>query len=651
MFFYFDFEMETNSEHIRNFVIIAHIDHGKSTLADRFLELTGTIEKRKMREQFLDQMDLEREKGITIKMQPVRMIYRPAASVNRPRGGLDKNDKNVFGEQSDSSSKAIHQAKRSYILNLIDTPGHADFAYEVSRSLAAVEGALLLVDATQGIQAQTIANFYLAKQEGLVIIPVINKIDLPAAEVSKAEDEIIALAGCGRGDILKVSAKTGEGVEEALRAVIRRVPPPTSSRHAATASHRARALIFDSHFDSFRGIIAHVRLFAGKLSRGGSILMLASDSRAEIMELGFFSPALAQTPSLSAGEIGYVATGLKDTGLVRVGDTVIGGESGDGGREPLPGYREPQPVVFASFYPAEADDYEKLSDALCKIKLNDAAIVFEPEASDALGRGFRAGFLGMLHMEIAQERILREYGLSVIATMPSVMYRLNAPGGKTEYVYSASRFPDRTGNAEVAEPWVALEIVTPQKFLGGAMRVLEMTRGAYVGQQYLGADRLMIVYEVPLKDILIDFADNLKSVTEGYASFHYEALDYRPGDLVRIDTLVAGAREESLARVEAKSESYRIGKSVVSRLKDLLPRQLFPVSLQAVVENRVIARETIPAMKKDVTGYLYGGDRTRKMKLWKKQQRGKKRLEARGAGRVEISPDVFRKLLRREGSS
>lgn len=600
-------------EHIRNFVIIAHVDHGKSTLADRFLELTGTVEPRRMQPQYLDRMDLERERGITIKMQPVRMRWRAS------------------GEE--------------YILNLIDTPGHADFAYEVSRALAAVEGAILLVDAAQGVEAQTVANFELARREGLALIPVLNKIDLRTARLDETAAELGALVGCDPGAIRRISAKTGQGVPELLDAVTRQVPPP----RAAAAGAPARGLVFDSHFDAFRGVVAHVRVVDGSFARGQPLLMLASASRAVAAEVGYFAPAPQPTERLESGEIGYLATGLKEPETVRVGDTVttvkseIRNKKSDIGRvEALAGYREPEPVVFASAYPEDADEYPKLLDGLKKVRLSDAALSFAPEASEALGRGFRLGCLGMLHLEIVSERLRREHGVALIMTVPSVAYRVRRQGG-TETVASAAHFPD---GAQAEEPWVRLEVLTPLAALGAVSTLLgAATRGRFLGQDHLGAERVALRYEAPLADILTDFADDLKSVSAGYASFSYELAGYRPADLLRLNVLVAGQAEPALARVVAREAAYREGRAIVGRLKELLPRQVFAVPVQASAGGRVIARETVPALKKNVTGYLYGGDRTRKMKLWAKQKRGQARL--RHSGRVEIPADVFRRLLAR----
>lgn len=629
---------------IRNFAIISHVDHGKSTLADRFLELTGTVEARKMHPQYLDQMDLEQERGITIKMQPVRMLWHPKVPSSKdqiPNKFQNSNSSNSERLELGALNLALANLAQEFVLNLIDTPGHADFSYEVSRALAAVEGAILLVDATQGVQAQTLAVLHVAQEEDLCIIPVINKIDLAGAMIHEAVEELVAVVGCAPGDVLKISAKTGEGVREVLEAIIERIPPPDEGRHP-----RSRALIFDSHFNAFRGVIAHVRVFDGAFSRGDAVRTCATRAAAEILELGYFTPALKEAERLAAGAIGYIATGLKEPDAIRVGDTITEFKYLNieiSKVEPLPGYREPTPMVFASIYPEDADEYERLLDALKKIKLNDAALSFEPEASDALGRGFRAGFLGMLHMEIVGERLKREYGLRMIVTTPSVAYRVAHPDGREGFVYSAARFPDLRDGIIAKEPWVRLDVVTPPKFLGNVMRLLVHTRGKYVRQDSVGLERLTIVYEVPLKDILTDFFDRLKSVSEGYASFGYELLEYRRGDLVRLDILVAGEREEALSQVVPSERAYHEGRAVAEKLKTLLPKQLFPVSIQACLGGRVIARETIPALRKDVTGYLYGGDRTRKMKLWKKQKRGKKRLEAEG--RIEIPPHVYLELM------
>lgn len=621
------------------------------------MELTGTIEKRKMREQFLDMHPLEKERGITIKMQPVRMIFRPKMQ----KANIKMQSDNLKFKTNPPLADTKIFTFDFYILNLIDTPGHVDFSYEVSRALAAVEGAILLVDATKGIQAQTLAHLHLAQKERLTIIPVINKIDLPSAEVEKTEKELkTILPGFSEASALnsemsppkvfRISAKTGEGVEELLRAVVETIPPPrTATDITWTAADRPqlsavlRALVFDSLFDPYLGIIAFVRIFEGRVSRGEKIRFLATGAEAEALEIGIFSPERTPRDGLSAGEIGYIATGIKEPEKVRVGDTITA--QGLSAVQALPGYQEPKPMVFASLYPKDADEYEKLRDALKKIKLNDASIFFEPESSDALGRGFRVGFLGMLHMEIIGERIRREYGLEVIFSSPSVAYLIKKSRGGDEYVYSASRLPEEHLIAEIQEPWVKVEIITPQKFLGSVLKLLQSTRGNYLSQNYLGSERLAITYEAPLKDILTDFFDKLKSVTEGYGSLGYEWLEYRKGDLSRLDVLIAGEKKEALSDIVPRQKVYEEGRRIVEKLKELLPKQLFSVSIQASSGGRIIARETLPALKKDVTGYLYGGDRTRKMKLWKKQQKGKQKLKE--MGRVEIPPEVFLKMLKR----
>ncbi|MBI2056028.1 MAG: elongation factor 4 [Candidatus Sungbacteria bacterium] len=599
---------------IRNFCILAHIDHGKSTLADRLLELTGTVEKRKMHAQYLDQMELEQEKGITIKMQPVRMRW--------------------------------NSGNTEFILNLIDTPGHVDFTYEVSRALAAVEGAILLVDATQGVQAQTIANLHLAEQEGLAIIPVINKIDLPSAEIEKAEEELETLLAISRDSILKVSAKDGTGVENLLRHLAERVPPPKS----ADPDARLRALIFDSQYDPYQGVVAHVRVIDGTVRAGGKIEFMASDAECEAMEVGVFLPGRISSEVLGPGEIGYIATGIKEPEQVRVGDTITsltfkGGDRPTGDIEPLSGYREPNPVVFASVFPENQDDYEALRESLKKLKLNDAALSFEPEQSGALGRGFRTGFLGMLHMEIISERLQREYGLKLIFSNPSVSFRVRARDGKEEVIYSAAKLPSAHEVESLEEPWVLVEVVTPERFLGILTTLVSDREGYIVETSSVSGGRLLIKFEAPLREIVVDFYDTLKSVSQGFASMAYEWLGWRKGDLVRLDILVAGEKVSSFSEIVPREKVYYIARERVAKLKELLPRELFQISLQAETDGRIIARETITALKKDVTGYMYGGDRTRKMKLWKKQQRGKERLKS--MGRVEIPPDVFLKMLKK----
>jgi len=625
---------------IRNFCIVAHIDHGKSTLADRFLELTGTIEKRKMKEQYLDTMDLERERGITIKLQPVRMEYR-MQNVN-------------IKNQNDNEKFKINPAERDtkilnfdfYILNLIDTPGHVDFSYEVSRSLAAVEGAILLVDATKGVQAQTLANLYLAQQQGLVIVPAINKIDLPGARVEAVEQEIREILGQGGQDaqIYKISGKEGTGVEELLQAVIAKVPPP-----AIDAQKHFRALVFDSNYDSYKGVLAYVRMVDGEIKRGDKIIFKASGARAEVLEAGIFTPALESTEKLSAGEIGYIATGLKEVALCRVGDTIAHWPLASK-LESLSGYKEPKPMVFASFYPAvlekqEAQDYNLLRDALSKLKLSDAALVFEPESSDALGRGFKCGFLGMLHLEIVSERLRREYGLELIVTTPSVVYQVKEKNGQELIVYSPQQLPDASRIDEIREPWVKLEVISPSEYLGVVMKLLQTIGGIYLDTQYLGTQRVVIFYEAPLREIIVDFYDKLKSATAGYASMGYELIGWREDDLVRLDILIAQEAVEAFSRIIPRHKAASEGRVIVEKLKEILPPQMFAVALQATVGGKIVAREDLAARRKDVTAKLYGGDVTRKNKLLDKQKKGKKKMRDRGS--INIPQDVFLKVLRK----
>lgn len=631
--------MEYSSNHIRNFVIIAHVDHGKSTLADRFLELTGTVEKRKMREQFLDQMDLEREKGITIKMQPVRMVYK-----------LTTNDQQLTTNRKSSVvSRELSNSGQEFVLNLIDTPGHVDFAYEVSRALAAVEGAVLLVDGTQGVQAQTVANMMLAKKENLFIIPAINKIDLASCQIEETRKELKQLLSCSDNDINLISGKTGEGVRELLENIIAKIPPPRGEREAPL-----RALIFDSQFDNYKGVIAHVRIVDGQMLSRQKVKLAQTGAGFEVLEVGVFHPALGPTAQLSAGEIGYAASGLKEPQKIRAGDTItklnIKNQISKIAEEltvteALPGYQEPKPMVFASVYPENADDYELFRDALQKLKLNDASLFFEPESSLALGRGFRMGFLGLLHLEIAGQRLEREYGLRLIFSTPSVSYRIKMRDGKAETLYSAAKFPESRDIVEITEPWAGLTIITSDKYIGTTMQLLQGVRGKYIKQEHLGVGRVEIKYEAPLAEIIVDFYDRLKAATEGYGSMSYELIDFRPGNLVKLDILIAGALHEAFSAIVPKDNAYAEGRRLTKKLKELLPRALFPVAIQASIGGDVIARETLTALKKDVTGYLYGGDRTRKMKLWKKQQKGKKRLKE--MGRVEIPTEVFLKMLKK----
>lgn len=599
-------------QNIRNFCIIAHIDHGKSTLADRFLELTGTIEKRKMKEQVLDQMELERERGITIKLQPVTMNYK------------------LNG--------------RDYQLNLIDTPGHVDFSYEVSRSLAAVEGAILLVDATKGVQAQTLANLQLALNQKLTIVPALNKIDLPSAKIEEAELEVRAtleslMGEKFDGEVFKISGKTGQGVAELLEAVIAKVSAPQ------TKEQNLQALIFDSAYDAFKGVIAYVRLFGGEIKAGQKIKMAAFKKEVEVLEVGLFRPMLFKTSSLGAGQIGYVATGLKDISFCRVGDTIV---SPVESAPALPGYKEPSPMVFASFYPAgEDDDFDILKDALAKLSLSDSSLTFELESSEALGRGFKCGFLGMLHLEIVSERLKREYSLELLITTPSVAYEIleKTRGAEPKTIKTAQEMPDVHLLEYIKEPWVKLEIITPASFMGAVMKLAEGSSCVFLNTTYLSQERVVLEYEVPLREIIVDFYDKLKSVSSGYASMSYELIGYREADLVRLDVLIAGEMVEAFSRVVPKKKAESEGRALVERLKEIIPKQMFAVALQAVLGGKIIARETISAMRKDVTGYLYGGDVTRKRKLLEKQKKGKKKMKT--LGKVNIPQDVFLKALKK----
>jgi len=586
---------------IRNFCIISHVDHGKSTLADRLLELTETVETRKMHSQFLDMMDLEQEKGITIKLQPVKMEYD------------------------------------GYILNLIDTPGHVDFGYEVSRSLAAVEGAVLLVDVSQGVQAQTLANLHLAQKQGLTIIPVANKIDLPHAQVEKTIKEMSQLLEVKEEDIIKTSSKQGTNIEEVLEAIIKRIPSPKGD-----SEKPLRALIFDSKYDSYKGVLAYVRIVDGQIKSGDKIMMAVSKNKTEVIEVGVFKPEMSKIDLLATGQIGYVATGLKDVNQCRVGDTIT---SQDKKTELLPGYQEPKPMVFASFYPADADDHDSLKDGLDKLELNDAALHYEPESCEGLGRGFRCGFLGMLHLEIILERLKREYQLDLIVTTPSVSYQIIGSDKKQYLISSANDLMDMNRIEQIKEPWVDLEVITPNQYLGQVMKLLEAIRGDYKDTQYLSPERVLVKYQVPLNEIIIDFYDKLKNSTAGYASMNYQMIDYRVGDLVKMDILVANENVEAFSRIIHKEKAQSEGRALVKKLKEVIPKHLFAVSLQASVNGNVIARETISAMRKDVTGYLYGGDYSRKKKLLEKQKKGKKKMKA--LGKIDIPQEVFFKVLKK----
>lgn len=586
---------------IRNFCIIAHIDHGKSTLADRLLELTGTVAARDMKEQLLDKMDLEREKGITIKLAPVRMNYR------------------------------------DYELNLIDTPGHVDFSYEVSRSLAACEGALLVVDATQGIQAQTMANVYLAIAANLTLIPVINKIDLPAADTAKATAEIISLLGCKKEDILMISAKTGQGVERVLERIIEVIPPPKVDLQAPT-----RALIFDSYFDDFRGVILYVRVVDGQLSKGDGIQMLATNAAGNALEVGALRPGLKPMAKLSSGEIGYVVTNLKSAREAHVGDTMT--LSARPALQPLPGYQKVLPFVYAGFFPESNEDYQALKSAVERLALNDSALSFTTESSPVLGFGLRIGFLGLLHLDIVRERLEREYGLNLVITNPSTDYHVVLTSREEIDIKSASELPDLTLVQEIREPWVKGEIVLPKEYVGPVLGLIVAKRGRQNNLSYVD-EQALISFEAPLANLLTDFYDQLKSLTSGYGSFNYELDDYRAGELRRLDFLIAGERIDALSVMSHKSEIESLARITLSKLKNIIPRQNFKVSLQAATGGKIISREDISAFRKDVTVGLYGGDVTRKRKVLEKQKRGKRRLKR--FGKVDIPAEAFFVMMQR----
>ncbi|MGB2798611.1 MAG: translation elongation factor 4 [Dehalococcoidia bacterium] len=605
--------------HIRNFCIVAHIDHGKSTLADRLLELTGTIGEREMREQFLDQMELERERGITIKASAVRMTYRASD-----------------GE--------------TYQLNLIDTPGHVDFAYEVSRSLAACEGAILVVDASQGIEAQTLANVYIALEHNLVLIPVVNKIDLSIAQPEKVAKEMESITGFLPEEAIFASAKEGIGTKDILEAIIRRIPPPKGNTQNAL-----RALIFDSKYDSYRGVIAYLRVVDGVVSKGRRLRLMSSRKTFEALEVGIFKPWLTPVETLGVGEVGYIATGLKNVGECRVGDTVTLEENT--AVEPLPGYRPAKPMVFAGLYPLEGDDYPLLRDALEKLNLNDASLIYEPETSAALGFGFRCGFLGTLHMDIVGERLRREYGLELLATAPSVAYQVATANGWELTVDNPSKLPSMGEVQEIREPWMTVSIITPSRYIGTVMELLRERRGEYKEMQHFqreahqplessSDERVLLQYEIPLAEVIVDFYDQLKSRTQGYASMDYNFSSYRPARLVKLDILVNKQPVDVLSFIVPADNAYRQGRALVEKLKRLIPRQLFDVAVQAAIGNRVIAKETIRALRKDVTAKCYGGDVTRKRKLLEKQAAGKKRMKK--MGRVEIPPEAFMDVLKLE---
>ena len=596
-----------SSETIRNFCIIAHVDHGKSTLADRMLQLTNTVSDRDMVEQVLDTMDLEREKGVTIKASAVRMKYSHGEKV--------------------------------YELNLIDTPGHVDFNYEVSRALEACEGAVLVVDATQGIQAQTLANLYLAIEANLTILPVINKIDLPSAHADEVATDLEALLGVPANSILRVSAKEGVNVDKVLEKIVEVIPAPREAD-----SEELKALIFDSHYDSYKGVVAYVRVFSGVMSGTAILRLMATSAELRPVEIGYFSPGMIPVAELHSGEVGYVATGLKTVRECRVGDTITLASAP--ASAPLPGYRHPKPMVYAGIYPVEGEDYEALKEALEKLQLNDASLVYEPETSQALNFGFRCGFLGLFHMEIIQERIEREYDLDIVVTAPSVEYEVHLLNGDLQIVDSPARLPEEAQIEAIKEPWMRLEIITPTEFYGTIMILAKERRGIFVSQDYPAPNRVQLNYDIPLSELIVDFFDELKSRTRGYASMDYHFLEYREGNLVKLEVLVDNEPVDALAAIVHKEDAYHKGQALVSKLKRLIPRQLFDVAIQASASGRVISRANVKALRKDVLAKCYGGDITRKKKLLEKQKRGKRRMKM--VGNVEIPQEAFMAVLKLE---
>lgn len=590
---------------IRNFSIIAHIDHGKSTLADRLLQATGTVKSREMKEQFLDNMDLERERGITIKLQAARMDYTA-------HDGLD------------------------YVLNLIDTPGHVDFSYEVSRSLAACEGALLVVDASQGVEAQTLANVYLALENNLEIIPVLNKIDLPSAEPERIAAEIEELIGLDCTEAVRASAKEGIGVPEILEEIVKKVPAPPD-----TLDLPLRSLIFDSYYDAYRGVVVYFRVMDGTVKKGDRVRFMASGQEYEIDEIGVLAPNQIQVESLHAGEVGYLAAAIKRVEHARVGDTIT--SAINPAAEALPGYVEAKPMVFCGMFPTDADQFEDLREALEKLKLNDAALNYEPESSNAMGFGFRCGFLGLLHMEIVQERLEREYNLDLIVTAPSVIYRVTRIKGEVELIDNPSELPNPQEREKIEEPYVKLDIMTPQGYIGTLMELCETRRGIYVDMKYITKERATLTYEVPLAEIVTDFFDQMKSRTKGYASMEYEVIGYRENDLVKVDILVNDEPVDALACIAHRDKAYHLGKNLVSKLKELIPRHQFQIPVQAAIGTKILARENIPAMRKNVLSKCYGGDVSRKKKLLEKQKEGKKRMKSIGV--VDVPQEAFMAIL------
>ncbi len=597
--------MEMGAGHIRNFCIIAHIDHGKSTLADRLLEQTHTVAGRDMQEQVLDSMDLERERGITIKSHAVRMNY-PA------RDG------------------------KTYILNLIDTPGHVDFSYEVSRALNACEGAILVVDAAQGIEAQTISNLYLAVDQGLEIIPVLNKIDLPSARPDLVGQSIVDLIGGSPEEVMAVSGKTGDGVAELLEAIVHRIPSPKGLHEAPL-----KALIFDSVFNTYRGAVVYCRLFEGTLRKGDEIRFMSNGKRYLAEEIGVLRPGMVPVDELKAGEVGYVIGSVKDVRDTRVGDTVT--LNRNPASEPVPGFREAKPMVFSGVYPTIADDFEDLRSSIERLQLNDAALTFEPETSNALGFGFRVGFLGLLHMEIVQERLEREFSMGIITTVPNVKYEVHLKDGSVRYVENPSDMHEAGEISEVREPYISAQIITPTEYIGNLMQLCQERRGTYINTQYLDSERVDLHYQLPLAEIVFDFYDKLKSVSRGYASFDYELLDFRTSHLVKLDVLLNGDPVDALSTIVHRDKAYDMGRKLTRKLKELIPRQLFEVAIQAAIGNKVIARESVRPMRKDVTAKCYGGDISRKRKLLEKQKEGKRRMKQ--VGRVEVPQEAFLAVL------
>lgn len=586
-------------KNIRNFSIISHIDHGKSTLADRMIEITGTVSSEKIGEQMLDSMDLERERGITIKMQPVRMKY----SLN--------------GEE--------------YIINMIDTPGHVDFSYEVSRSLAAVEGVVLLVDATKGIQAQTLANLDFAKRQNLVIVPAVNKIDLPNAMTEDVSNNLAELLDIDSSEVICISAKKNINVDKLLARVIEKIPAPKK-----VEDEDFKGLIFDSEYDSFKGVIAYVRVVSGSIKKGEKIYLLSVNAKGEAKEVGYFIPTFSPQNILNCGDIGYIATGIKEAGIIKIGDTISNNKEA----KPLPGYKELNPVVFVSFYPEDTDDYNLLKEALDRIRLTDPAITFEPEFKEVLGRGFRCGFLGSLHAEIISERLHREFNLDLVITSPSVVYKIIDSKGDEMTIMSPADWPNGSNIKQILEPWVCLEIMTPSVYIGGVMELLSSMGGKVIENKYFKGDKILVVYEVPLRKIITGFHDKIKGVTQGYASFNYNLIGLREGDLVKLEVLVGGNVEEVFSQIVDKKEAYNEGKKITEKLKELLPPQQFALAIQAAIYGKIIARETVKAQRKDVTAPLYGGDVTRKRKLLDKQKKGKKKLQER-MGKIRVPPEVF----------